>query len=157
MIHGYDTLSRLGGLENSFARVTTMLAASIDVLDELSALHNTHYGDKIVHNNLMTQPTPTPPVCTFRNFRNQCTAYSRTATYLQRRAQKAAQLLTESLAFQDQDLAKRQNGSIVFMTMLTLVYLPSSFVAVCLIADVLSDAVMSCISFPDGRLEIDGS
>lgn len=46
--------------------------------------------------------------------------------------------MTESLSFQDQMLAKHQNDSMlqlnktaVFMTTLTLVYLPSSFIAVC--------------------------
>lgn len=73
----------------------------------------------------------------FKNRRTQCDGYTRTATYQQQRSQTTAQLLANTLSFRDQVIAKEQNGnmlqlnkSAVFITTLTLVYLPASFMAV---------------------------
>ncbi|KAK8124552.1 uncharacterized protein PG998_000311 [Apiospora kogelbergensis] len=126
---GYDTLSTLVGLQNRFLQVPVFMEHTSELLDELKewlvdlsgpnpSRENVHLGTEL------------------RNHKRHCQAYARSAEYLQRRAQSVAQLLSDTLSFRDQVEAKIQNGSMiqlnksaVFITALTLLYLPSSFVA----------------------------
>lgn len=127
---GYDTLSTLIGLENRFTQIPTLLAHSMDILKELCTV----IGDAD------TKTTPTAKEllkAKLNNHQRQCIAFSRTASYLQQRTRSVAQLLSDTLSFRDQVVAKEQNSSMiqlnksaVFITALTLLYLPSSFVAV---------------------------
>lgn len=73
----------------------------------------------------------------FEQFCRDCAAYSRVSNSLQQRSQKITQLLANILSFREQFNTKEQNNtmlrlnrSAVFITTLTLLYLPSSFVAV---------------------------
>lgn len=73
----------------------------------------------------------------FRNHRRSCTSYSRSAEFLKDRVVAATQLLANTLSLRDQVLANEQNGnmlqlnkSAVFITTLTLIYAPASYVAV---------------------------
>ncbi len=130
---GYDNLSALISLENRFLQIPTLVAAGADVLDELSALLAGGDGglsEAAVANHAGMRRQ-------LRNHRRQCVAYSRTAAHLEQRARTTAQLLSDTLSFRDQVVAKEQNGnmlqlnkSAVFITTLTLLYLPASFVAV---------------------------
>lgn len=72
-----------------------------------------------------------------KNQRRNCSAYLRTANFLKERVESASSLLANTLSFREQVLAKEQNGnmlqlnkSAVFITVLTLVYAPASFIAV---------------------------
>lgn len=122
------SLNDLATLENTCLKIMSVLEASALVLEELtSLLVSQATDDKSAH----TRST------TLANYRRQCIAYLRTATYLQQRVQQTSQLLTDGLLFRDQTLAKEQNKtmlklnkSAVFITFLTLVYLPASFIAV---------------------------
>lgn len=127
---GYDTLSTIINLQNRFLQVPVIMEHTCELLDELKGwlvdLSGPHTTQQTV--NLGTE---------LRNHKRHCQAYSRSAEYLQRRAQSVAQLLSDTLSFRDQVEAKIQNGnmiqlnkSAVFITALTLLYLPSSFVAV---------------------------
>ncbi|KAK7964949.1 hypothetical protein PG996_000689 [Apiospora saccharicola] len=127
---GYDTLSTIINLQNRFLQVPVIMEHTWELLDELKEwlvdLSGPHPSQQTV--NLGTE---------LRNHRRHCKVYSRSAEYLQRRAQSVAQLLSDTLSFRDQVEAKIQNGnmiqlnkSAVFITALTLLYLPSSFVAV---------------------------
>ncbi|KAI0139926.1 hypothetical protein F4776DRAFT_567118 [Hypoxylon sp. NC0597] len=123
---GYDNLHSLASLDNLFLQASTLLSHGEDVLRELSSAFN-HEGLKD------RAPGMTD---TLENYRRQSVAFCRTATFLQRRAQTTAQLLADTLSFRDQVLAKQQNSnmlqlnkSAVFLTTLTLLYLPASFVA----------------------------
>lgn len=88
-----------------------------------------------------------------RNHRRQSDGYVRTTTYLQNRTRCTAQLLADTLALRDQVIAKEQgatmlqlNKSAVFITMLTLIYLPPSLVAVRLL---LPNDLYPCRSIAD--------
>jgi len=124
---GYDNLSTLVSLENRFLQAPAILAPATSTLDEICALLDSMSATAANH----------PGTVQLRNQRRQCVANSRTAEYLRQRTQTTAQLLSNTLSFRDQIVAKEQNGnmlqlnkSAVFITTLTLLYLPASFVAV---------------------------
>ncbi|RYP90935.1 hypothetical protein DL770_002940 [Monosporascus sp. CRB-9-2] len=127
---GYDNLSTLVSLQNRFLQVPAILGHAIDTLKELYVLLDEHPLLRIL-------PFETRQLTIqLRNQYSNCRAYSRNATYLQQRTQATATLLSDTLSFRDQVVAKEQNGtmlqlnkSAVFITMLTLFYLPASFVA----------------------------
>lgn len=127
---GYENLSNLTNLETHFLKISTILAYATDVLDELCVL---------VRSISQTQGRQRASTEYFRNERAQCIACSRNATHLQQRVQTTARLLADTLLLRDQVVAKEQNKNIfqlnksaVFITTLTLLYLPSSFMAVSL-------------------------
>jgi hypothetical protein len=121
---GHAHLSSLISIQKDFLQISTILAAAGDVLTELNALIS---SDEIQETQKL------------KNIQRQCETYSRTATHLQQRVQITAQLLADTLLFRDQVLANEQNGnmlqlnrSAVFLTTLTLLYLPASFLTVSL-------------------------
>lgn len=127
---GYDNLSTLVSLQNHFLQAPAILGHAIDTLKELYVLLDEHL-------QLRALPETRQLTAQLRNQYSNCRAYTRTATYLQQRTQATATLLSDTLSFRDQVVAKEQNGtmlqlnkSAVFITMLTLFYLPASFVAV---------------------------
>lgn len=107
-----------------------MLSHSVEILDELDRFFNgTPEGSPSTASNVGATQA-------LQNFRRHCLANSRNAVYLQQRIRATARLLSDTLSFRDQIVAKEQNGtmlqlnkSAVFITMLTLMYLPASFVA----------------------------
>ncbi|KAI0889173.1 uncharacterized protein GGS22DRAFT_153353 [Annulohypoxylon maeteangense] len=120
---GYDNLSALASLDSQFAQASTFLSHGEEVLRELSSI--------LGHENQNIRT-----VGELDNHRRQVVAHNRTSTLLQKRAHTTTQLLTNTLSCHDQLLAKQQNGnmlrlnkSAVFLTTLTLLYLPASFVA----------------------------
>ncbi|KAK7989380.1 pho87 protein [Apiospora arundinis] len=126
---GYDTLSTIVGLQNRFLQVPVFMEHTSELLDELKEWLTDMSGP---HSSQETIKLGTE----LRNHKRHCQAYARSAEYMQRRAQSVAQLLSDTLSFRDQVEAKIQNGSMiqlnksaVFITALTLLYLPSSFVA----------------------------
>ncbi|KAI1415508.1 hypothetical protein F5Y13DRAFT_145321 [Hypoxylon sp. FL1857] len=124
---GYDNLSSLASLDSQFLQASTLLSHGEDVLRELCSI--------LIEEGLKSKA---PGILdTLDNYRRQSVVCCRTAAFLQRRAQTTAQLLADTLSFRDQILAKQQNSSMlqlnksaVFLTTLTLLYLPASFVAV---------------------------
>jgi Mg2+ and Co2+ transporter CorA len=131
---GYDSLTKLVGIENRFLQIPTILSHTTEVLDELIVLA-THQQSQAS----LSVETARLLASQLKSHRHQCTTYSRTATYLLQRTQATAQLLAETLSFRDQVIAKDQNGamlrlnkSVVFITTVTLLYLPASFVSVSL-------------------------
>lgn len=122
-------LTTLASLENRFLQIPAILASSVDVLKELSELCTFGRNDK-------NQGAASLSSVDFENFRRQCGAFSRTASYLHQRAQTTAQLLANTLSFREQLDTRKQNEnmlnlnkSVVFITTLTLLYLPPSFIA----------------------------
>jgi hypothetical protein len=119
-------LSELISLENRFLKGLANLASTVELLNELSSLDSSTNADSVA----ILLPS-------VQNYRRACLANVRTLTYLQQRARSTAQLLADTLALRDQVISKEQNASMlqlnksaVFITTLTLVYLPASFVAV---------------------------
>ncbi|KAK3335228.1 hypothetical protein B0T19DRAFT_405846 [Cercophora scortea] len=123
---GYDNLSTLVSIETRFLQIPAILETVSDTLGQLCDL-------------ISSLPSSSSEVTTAQNLQNhrrQCVAQLRAATHLQQRAQRTSQLLADTLSFRDQVVAKEQNGnmlqlnkSAVFITTLTLLYLPASFVA----------------------------
>lgn len=118
---GYNNLNTLTSVEGRFLQVPALLEPAADVLHELCTLQVSD-GQGIQH---------------LKNYHRQCVSNSRMATHLQQRVQTVARLLSETLLLRDQVVAKQQNKnmlqlnkSAVFITTLTLLYLPSSFLAV---------------------------
>jgi hypothetical protein len=69
--------------------------------------------------------------------KSRLVAYSRSAEYIHQRTQSTTQLLASTLSLRDQVVAKDQtnsmlrlNKSVVFITIVTLFYLPASFLSV---------------------------
>ncbi|KAK1465215.1 hypothetical protein CMEL01_12570 [Colletotrichum melonis] len=131
-------LTKLASLANRFQTISSILESSEETLSELSALC-THRlllpkGSSMKNaDNEVLQESASE----FENFRRQCRAFSRTATDLHHRAQTTSQLLANTLSFREQLDSRKQNEnmlrlnkSVVFITTLTLLYLPPSFIAV---------------------------
>uniref|UniRef100_A0A9P7QVZ0 CorA-like transporter domain-containing protein n=2 Tax=Colletotrichum scovillei TaxID=1209932 RepID=A0A9P7QVZ0_9PEZI len=128
-------LTKLASLANRFQTISSTLESSEETLTELSALC-THRllpkGLAMNADNEVLQESASE----FENFRRQCRAFSRTATDLHHRAQTTSQLLANTLSFREQLDSRKQNEnmlrlnkSVVFITTLTLLYLPPSFIA----------------------------
>lgn len=124
---GYDSLRTLTSLQTRFLEVPAILTSATEILDELCN----------VVSSMSVAPTNHGGVHYFKNHRRECTANSRNAAHLQQRANIVSKLLADTLLLRDQVLAKEQNAnmlrlnkSAVFITTLSLVYLPSSFLAV---------------------------
>lgn len=118
---GYNNLNTLTSVEGQYLQIPAILEPAADVLNELCRLRDSD-GQGIQQ---------------LKNYHRQCVSYSRMATHLQQRVQTVARLLSETLLLRDQVVAKQQNKSMlqlnksaVFITTLTLLYLPSSFLAV---------------------------
>jgi hypothetical protein len=123
---GYDNLNTLTSVEGQFLQIPTILAPAADVLHELCTLHES-----------MSESVADWGIQQLKNHQRQCVAYSRMATHLQQRVQIVTRLLSETLLLRDQVVANQQNKnmlqlnkSAVFITTLTLLYLPASFMAV---------------------------
>ncbi|KAI3551427.1 hypothetical protein CABS03_01486 [Colletotrichum abscissum] len=130
-------LTKLASLANRFQTISSILESSEETLSELSALCSHSLllpkGSSMENaDNEVLQESASE----FENFRRQCRAFSRTAADLHHRAQTTSQLLANTLSFREQLDSRKQNEnmlrlnkSVVFITTLTLLYLPPSFIA----------------------------
>ena len=114
-------------MENKFLKAVTLVTTTQDLLGELVVFLDTERPQADT-SNILRQ---------LQNHRRRCTAYSTAARHLKDRAQTTAQLLADTLSFRDQVISKEQNSnmlqlnrSAVFITILTLIYVPASFSAV---------------------------
>jgi hypothetical protein len=104
----------------------------VDVLDELKDLSESLAAEKTI-----SASDAKTAKRRLENCRKQCLAYSRSAEFLAHRSDNAARLLADTLGFRNQYVAQEQNlkmliltRSAVFITVLTLIYLPWTFVSV---------------------------
>lgn len=127
----YSHLTDLADLENRFLQTSIILTASQDVLDCLV----TFCADL---KDLSTACEKQIQISKrrFRHSQRVCAANHRTAAYLHQRSRTTAQLLANALSFREQLESRAQNSSMlslnrsaVFITTLTLLYLPPSFIA----------------------------
>ncbi|EYB26801.1 hypothetical protein FG05_09151 [Fusarium graminearum] len=128
----FHHLPKLAYLESRLAQIPFLLAASNDVLAGLSSLCQGLLCNTDDH----LQESARTAMVQFNQQKSYCEVYSRGAQCLQLQSQKITQLLANTLNFREQSLAKvqnttmlRLNKSAVFITTLTLLYLPPSFVA----------------------------
>ncbi|KXH66781.1 hypothetical protein CSAL01_11964 [Colletotrichum salicis] len=125
-------LTKLASLANRFQTISSILESSEETLKELSALCTHRRLKRPMNADDVRQES----ISEFENFRRQCKAFSRTATDLHHRAQTTSQLLANTLSFREQLDSRKQNEnvlrlnkSVAFITTLTLLYLPPSFIA----------------------------
>jgi Mg2+ and Co2+ transporter CorA len=129
----YRHLTDLAYLESRLLQVLALLGSSDELLEGLSSLCRNWYPDSTGHD----RQSAVSGLTEFENHQLKCRAYVRTAEYLQKLTEKNTQLLANTLSFREQLYAKAQNDnmlrlnkSAVFITTLTLLYLPASFAAV---------------------------
>ncbi|KAF5230744.1 hypothetical protein FANTH_13736 [Fusarium anthophilum] len=128
----YRHLTDLAYLESRFLQISSILGSSKELLEGLSSLCRNWYPDSTGKDRGLSVSALTA----FQNDQNNCRSYVRAAEYLQKLAEKNTQLLANTLSFREQLYTKDQNDnmlrlnkSAVFITTLTLLYLPASFVA----------------------------
>ncbi|KAF4338227.1 zinc transport [Fusarium beomiforme] len=128
----YRHLTEIAYLEGRLVQIPAILACSNDVLEGLSSLCRDWYP----YSTAYAKESARTALIQFQQHQRNCQAYTRVADFLQQRAQKITQLLANTLSFREQLHAKVQNNSMlqlnksaVFITTLTLLYLPASFVA----------------------------
>ncbi|EKJ68375.1 hypothetical protein FPSE_11383 [Fusarium pseudograminearum CS3096] len=128
----YEHLSDLAYLESRLLEIPVLISASDDILVGLCSLCQDRRNNVKTRARSMARASQSQ----FEQFRRNCAAYTRVSYCLQRRAEKITQLLANTLSFCEQFNAKAQNEtmlglnkSAIFITTLTLLYLPPSFVA----------------------------
>lgn len=129
----YHHLTDLAYLESRLLQTTVMLGSSNELLEGLSTLCRNWYPDSTGYD----RESGVSALTEFLSHQLNCRSYVRVAEYLQKLAEKNTQLLANTLSFREQLYAKAQNDnmlrlnkSAVFITTLTLFYLPASFVSV---------------------------
>jgi hypothetical protein len=128
----HETLVKIRSLESRFLPITGILENFKDVLDELESISTC-----LAASQAMSETTLKSELRRFENQRKQCLANSRNAQFLQCQSHNTAVLLADTLAFKNQGTSQEQNRqmltltrSTVFLTILTLIYLPWTFVSV---------------------------
>lgn len=128
----YQSLSSLASLGDKLIQEPALIDAAICVLDELSTLLDS-MGETVGCRSKI-------PI--LRNHRRQCIAYTRSMLNLGQQNQNLGRLIADTLHFRDQHIAAKQNKNVIFITRLSLVYLPPSFIAVCLTTGYLSSLLV---------------
>jgi Mg2+ and Co2+ transporter CorA len=131
----HDTLGKVRSLESRFILLPTVISSFIEVLDGLELLSRSLLSSGSLAEDAQRQ-------LDFRldNARRQSRSFIRTAKFLQQRSNNTATLLADTLAFRNQGVSQEQNmrmliltRSAVFITIITLVYLPWTLVTVCIV------------------------
>ena len=127
----HETLSELRSLESRFMPAPAILQSFSDTLSGLGSL-----SEKLsVHNCIHANEVRLFAI-SINNYHKQALTFIRTAKFLQQRSNNTATLVSDTVAFKNQGVAQEQNGnmlvltrSAVFLTVLTLIYLPWTFMA----------------------------
>lgn len=128
----HDTLGRVRSLESRFLPLRAILSSYDEVVDGLSAL-----GIDLLRRGCLDQLSHRQLSLRLDNSKRYTRTFTRTSIFLQQRSNNTATLLADTLAFRNQGVAQEQNGSMVvltrsavFITVITLVYLPWTLVTV---------------------------
>ncbi|KAJ5090601.1 Mg2+ transporter protein CorA-like/Zinc transport protein ZntB [Penicillium argentinense] len=123
---GFNELQSLTQLISRLHVSTANLDSALNLIDECSELYKSHSQPVEAQNGYHT----------LKNISRQCRSNAQNAKQLEKRINSISQLLTDTVLFRDQVVAKEQNQnmiqlnkSAVFITTLTLLYLPASFIA----------------------------
>ncbi|KAF3001348.1 hypothetical protein E8E13_006101 [Curvularia kusanoi] len=122
----HDTLGKVRFLESRFLPLQAILSSFEEVLRELQDLN------AILQSAGAVDPRSVrSALVRSRNVGRYCQGYARAALFLQQRSNNTATLLADTLGYRNQAVAQEQNGSMivltrsaVFITIITLVYLP---------------------------------
>jgi hypothetical protein len=128
----HDTLGKVRSLESRFLPLRAILTSFEEVTEGLEML-----GTVLVANGCVNRVNQQPVELRLQNARRYSRTFARTTLFLQQRSNNTAMLLADTLAFRNQGVAQEQNGSMlvltrsaVFITVITLVYLPWTLVTV---------------------------
>jgi hypothetical protein len=128
----HDMLGTVRFLESRFFPLRPILTSFEEVADGLQVL-----GRSLVSAACVTEATQLQMESRLDNARRYTRTFIRTAIFLQDRSNNTATLLADTLAFRNQGVAQEQNGSMVvltrsavFITVITLIYLPWTLVTV---------------------------
>jgi hypothetical protein len=128
----HDTLGIVRFLESRFLPLRPILTSFEELSDGLQDL-----GRVFVAKGFAVAESQLQVDSQFANAKRYARSFVRTAMFLQDRSNNTATLLADTLAFRNQGVAQEQNGSMVvltrsavFITVITLVYLPWTLVTV---------------------------
>jgi predicted anti-sigma-YlaC factor YlaD len=120
-------------IESRFHPLRAILKIFEEVVDGLEIL-----GRNLVASGCLDGVNQQAVESRLQNAKRYARTFARTSSFLQQRSNNTAMLLADTLAFRNQDVAQEQNGSMVvltrsavFITVITLVYLPWTLVTVC--------------------------
>jgi hypothetical protein len=129
---GHDTLGKVRFLESRFLPLRPILTSFEELSDGLQDL-----GKVLIAKGCTVAERQLQVDSQLANAKRYARAFVRTAMFLQERSNNTATLLADTLAFRNQGVAQEQNGSMVvltrsavFITVITLVYLPWTLVTV---------------------------
>jgi Mg2+ and Co2+ transporter CorA len=119
-------------LESKILPVRAILANFEEVADGLEEL-----GRDFVARGCVDEAYQRQSASILANSKRYARTITRTAMFLQQRCNNTATLLADTLAFRNQGVAQEQNGSMliltksaVFITVITVIYLPWTLVTV---------------------------
>ncbi|KAF2473418.1 uncharacterized protein BDR25DRAFT_282954 [Lindgomyces ingoldianus] len=125
----HETLSKLRSLESHFMPTPAILQSFLDTLSELGS-----FSEKLLAHNCIHANEVRLFAILVSKYRRHALTFIRTAKFLQQRSNNTATLVSDTVAFKNQGVAQEQNGnmllltrSAVFLTVLTLFYLPWTF------------------------------
>lgn len=128
----HDTLGKVRFLESRFLPLRPILMSFEEVAEGLKDL-----GTVLVAKGCAVAERQLQVDSQLANAKRYAQTFVRTALFLQGRSNNTATLLADTLAFRNQGVAQEQNGSMVvltrsavFITVITLVYLPWTLVTV---------------------------
>jgi hypothetical protein len=128
----HDTLGRVRYLESRFLPLNPILTSFEELANGLQDM-----GTVLVAKGCAVAKSQLQVDLHLTNAKRYARAFVRTAIFLQERSNNTAALLADTLAFRNQGVAQEQNGSMVvltrsavFITVITLVYLPWTLVTV---------------------------
>jgi Mg2+ and Co2+ transporter CorA len=129
----HDTLGRVRSLESRFLPLRAILSSFEEVVDGIGGL-----GQDLFERGCVNESSQRQLSSCLRNVKRYVHTFTRTSLFLQQRSNNTATLLADTLAFRNQGVAQEQNGSMiiltrsaVFITVITLIYLPWTLVTVC--------------------------
>lgn len=145
LLVGHEALGTLYKLQNKLHQASSILANSSELFSELRSLIERLGQD------MPTMVAGDGMITDLRNRERECTSYVRNADSMRERVQSNVEFLTTTVMLRDQVVSKEQNSimmkqndnlmeqnrnmiqlnkSAVFITAVTLVYLPSSWISV---------------------------
>lgn len=128
----HDTLGKVRSLENRFIPIRAILVSFEEVVDGLKSL-----GGVLSSRRCVERQEQRRFAMRLENTERYARTFTRTSLFLQQRSNNTATLLADTLAFRNQGVAQEQNSSMVlltrsavFITVITLIYLPWTLVSV---------------------------
>lgn len=128
----YDSLRGLRYIETKLAPLSPIFSAHREVLTKLDSMKDDLREARIISEEQASRTRET-----LDNYRSKIGAFDRNAEFLLSRIRSTTQLVSDTIALKSQNTSEdmsdhmlKDSTTIRVITLVTLVYLPSSFVAV---------------------------